>query len=350
MTNRKIDEIMSDIMPEMQNNANQALANQAQIEQFKSLYYLFKGKRDTAIKLFTDNKHFRRRDIVELNESIYQKLRLLNLVTDTNSVIVSLSSKEIKSFGNWDEFINHNWNISPTTNYITIEWEFNIIFPNQISEVPQTHSLRVRIGNGLRPNEMLQVIFQGGEETDLQEAQSQVVCKIDFVNAQLCSELQMIVSDWYNALPSNTENHKLILFLLKYKNHIKSFISLLFLTASLIILNYLVSYFYKNNEILLNSILTSFYKISTLSVFVIFIAITFGKKLSEKIMNSSISKFSKNPMFEFTKGDENKLLETNKKNKKFLNKFFISIILAIASNVIAYGIGKLIPTIAEIIK
>ena len=84
---------------------------------------------------------------------------------------------------------------------------------------------------------MLQVIFQGGEETDLEEAQSQVVCKIDFVNAQLCSELQMIVSNWYDALPSNTENHKLILFLLKYKNHIKSLISLLFLTASLIILN-----------------------------------------------------------------------------------------------------------------
>ena len=341
---------MSEIMPEMQNNANQALANQAQIEQFKSLYYLFKAKRDTDIKLFTDNKHFRRRDIVELNESIYQKLRLLNFVTDTNSVIVSLSSKEIKSFGNWNEFVNHNWNISPTTNYITIEWDFNIIFPNQISEVPQTHTLRVRIGNGLRPNEMLQVIFQGGEETDLEEAQSQVVCKIDFVNAQLCSELQMIVSNWYDALPSNTENHKLILFLLKYKNHIKSLISLLFLTASLIILNYSVSYFYKNNEILLNSILTSFYKIVTLSVFVIYIAITFGKILSEKIMNSSISKFSKNPMFEFTKGDENKLLEINKKNKKFLNKFFISIILAIATNVIAYGIGKLIPTIAEIIK
>jgi hypothetical protein len=61
-------------------------------------------------------------------------------------------------------------------------------------------------------------------------------------------------------------------------------------------------------------------------------------------------KIFKQPDINYYKVCIDKLLETNKKNKKFLNKFFISIILAIASNVIAYGIGKLIPTIAEIIK
>lgn len=339
---------MKESLPEIQNHNNSALANQTQIEQFKSLYYLFKAKRDTDIKLFSDNKHFRKRDVIELNDLIYQKLRTLNLLTDTNCVTVGLSNKEIRSFGNWNEFIQHNWNISPTTNYIAIEWDFNILFPGQ--DVPQTHTMRVRMGNGLRPNEMLQVIFQGGEETDLEEAQAQVVCKIDFVNAQICSELKMIVSNWYDALPNNSADHKLILFLVKNKLYFKKLFSLLLLTSILIILNHFVDFYLSTRNINLNNVLNKYYFISTLSILFVYITITYGKIFSDKIIEKSISKFSRNPIFQFTKGDENKYNETKSKNDKLIINFFIGLLFTIGTNIIAYIIGTLIPSIAEIIK
>lgn len=74
--------------------------------QFKSLYYLIKGKRDTDIKLFTDHKQFSFSDIVELNDKVYRKLKLHELITDIVNVTVGLDNKKIKTFGNWTEFRN----------------------------------------------------------------------------------------------------------------------------------------------------------------------------------------------------------------------------------------------------
>lgn len=49
--------------------------------------------------------------------------------------------------------------------------------------------MRVRIGNSLKPSEMIQVVFQGGDEYEFEEAQAQMSCKIDFINTQICNQL-----------------------------------------------------------------------------------------------------------------------------------------------------------------
>ncbi|MES2515854.1 MAG: hypothetical protein V4580_16995 [Bacteroidota bacterium] len=49
-------------------NMEQTIASPSQIEQFKSIYYLLKGKRDTDIKLFHELKSL-------------STLKLLNLMT-----------------------------------------------------------------------------------------------------------------------------------------------------------------------------------------------------------------------------------------------------------------------------
>jgi hypothetical protein len=338
----------NEIQPTNQGN-DLAIANQ--LEQFKSLYYLLKGKRDTDIKLFDDFKQFRYRDIIELNEKVYRKLSLHQLVTDTNSVVVSLSNKEIKSFGSWQEFLQFDRNISATTNYITIEWDFNLVLPNQTHLIPQTHTLRVRIGSGLRPNEMIQVIFQGGEETDLEEAQAQVVCKIDFVNAQICSELKTVITEWYDALPKNSEDHKLIKFILRHKVKIQQSIIILFLIAGIILLNFITHYLVsKISNTATNDLLTKFYLITTCSFVVLYSFYISGTLYADRVLEKTIGRFKRNPMFEFTKGDENKLKETEKKNSALLKKLFRDLLIAVGINIIAFGIGKVFPTIAGMIK
>jgi hypothetical protein len=339
---------------ELQTNSEgggQTLAPPSQIEQFKSLYYLLKGKRDTEIKLFHDFKTFRHSDIIELNEKIYRKLQLHTLVTDNLGVVVSLSNKEIKSFGNWNEFRQYDWNISATTNYVTLEWDFNILLPNQTHSVPQTHTLRVRIGQTLRPHEMIQVIFQGGDETEVEEAHAQMVCKIDFVNSQICSELKTIVSDWYDALPNNSDDNKLIKFILRHKVKIQQSIVILFLLAGIIVLNFITHYLIsKIPNVATNDLLKKFYLISTCSFVVIYGFYIAGTLYADRVLEKRIRKFRRNPMFEFTKGDNGKIGEIGKKNKSLISKLGWDLLVAIGINVVAYLIGTILPTIAEMIK
>ena len=323
-----------------------AIIDESQIKQFQSLYYLIKGKRDTDIKLFTEFKQFSFQDVLELNDKVYKVLELHQLVTDILNVNVGLENKEIKTFGSWNEFKNTDWNISARTKYITIEWDFNLLFQNQFHNVPQTHTMRVRIGNSLKPSEMIQVVFQGGDEYELEEAQAQMSCKIDFINAQICNQLKTIVSEWYEALPKNSDDHKLIKLILKHEVKIQNFIILSFITSAIILLNYLFSISVNNDvEILPKDINQKMFFFLTLSIGVFYIFYKSGQLLSNRMMNKQINKLKRNPMFEFTKGDKNRFAEIKTENEKLIKGLFVTILIGLSIN----GLSALIGYVIEII-
>ena len=313
--------------PTNQNN-QVAEIDESQIKQFQSLYYLIKGKRDTDIKLFTDNKKYKYDDIIELNSKIYAKLHLHELITDIVEVTVGLTNREVKSFGNWTEFKNTDWNISTQTKYISLLWDFNLILPNQSHKIPQSHTLRVRIGNNLKPSEMIQVIFQGGEDYDLDEAQSQMSCKIDFINSQICNELKTIVSEWYDALPRNTEDQKLVRFITRHDDKIKYFLILSFISGAIILLNYIYPTIINSK---LGFIPTDFnhrvFFIFTFSVAVFYFFYQSGALFADRVMRKQIGKLKRNPMFEFTKGDKNQFAGVQSENKKLIGGLIISIFI-----------------------
>jgi len=315
------------------------------MKQFQSLYYLIKGKRDTDIKLFTENKQFEFSDITELNSKIYKKLSLHKLVTDIVNTTVGLDNKEIRSFGNWNEFVTTDWNISPCTKYISLEWDFNIILPNQVHEVPQTHTLRVRIGNSLKPSEMIQVVFQGGsDEYDLDEAHAQMSCKIDFINSQICNELKTVVSEWYDALPKNSEDHKLIKFILKHEVKFQNFILLSFLTAGTLLINYLFSILYHSSiEFLPSDKDHKLFLFLTISIVILFMFYQAGSLYSDRMMRKQINRLRRNPIFDFTKGDKNTFSEVARDNKKYLIGLLKSILIGISVN----GLSALVGFILE---
>lgn len=335
---------------ELQENSESAVAiiDDSQIKHFQSLYYLFKGKRDTDIKLFDDYKQFTYSDIIELNAKIYKKLELHEKLTDLVNVTVGLDKNEIRTFGNWHEFTQTDWNISAKTKYISLEWDFNVILPNQTHKVPQTHTLRIRIGNNLKPSEMIQVVFQGSEEYELEEVQSQMVCKIDFVNAQICSELKTVVCEWYDALPKNSEEHKLIRFILKHEVKIQNIVVLSFLTAGIILINYLFSFLTKINfSAILSDPNHRLFLFLTSSIPLIYFFYRAGLLYADRIMKKRIGKLKRNPMFEFTKGDTNRFKEVADSNKKLLNQLGLNIFYAFSTNVVAYMIGLILKYITK---
>ena len=256
------------------------------------------------------------------------------------NITIGLDNKEIKTFGVWNEFINTDWNISPKTKYITLEWDFSIVLPGQQGNIPQTHTLRVKIGNSLKPNEIIQVVFQGDEEYDLEELQSEMVCKIDFVNYEICNELKSAVVEWYDALPERGEGQKLIPLIIRYRTAINAFIVTSFLTAGVIFLNYLFNFFQSRGfKFNLPGSDQKMFLFITVTIPIMYIFYRLGDMFADRNHRKVINELRRDPMFKVTKGDENKLKEIKISNKNLLWRLIKNIIYSLGTNLIMYLIG-----------
>jgi hypothetical protein len=339
---------MTEIIQNENPKQNNALAKQEQLENFKSLYYFFKSKRDTDIKLYNDYKQFRKRDIAELNNKINEKIRLHSHLTKTTQVTIGLEYGHVIPFGTWESFESFDWNCSETTKFLSIEWDFNVLLENQFHEkIPQTHTLRIRMGNGLKPSEMIQVIFMGGEEHELEEAQSQMVSKIDFVNAQICADFKNIVSEWYKALPKNNKEQWIVPFLAKNREKVRQFITILFLFSGVVLCQGIFNRYFtlKDDGKELKDMLINFYFALGYTFVLMYLFYIIGKFYSNRIIDRTVERLRKYPMFEFTKGDENKKGDTDSKNKKLIKQLIFGIVISILANAASYGISELLKII-----
>lgn len=330
-----------------QERGGAVIANEA-LETFKSMYYLLKGKRDTDIKLFNNNKKFTRSDIINLNQNIQNKLNNHTVVCGITNVTVTLANREIKDFGNWLSFEDAEWHQSCQTLSIVIEWDFNITFPNQFSSIPQTHTMRVRIGSGLRPNEFFHVVMSGGEDFEIEEVMSEMVCKIDFVNNQLCNELKNIVAEWYEALPQNKPSTNVIKFCNRHRGKIELFISFSFLVTAIFFLNIvfraLIPYLNLNTN--QNLIKYIFLAISG-SFPLLYVALKISAFYSDRVIDKTISRFRKNPIIELTKGDKNKVEEIKTENNKLLKDLGWKILVSIIVNLLGLIFGQYLPDVVN---
>jgi hypothetical protein len=175
-----------------------------------------------------------------------------------------------------------------------------------------------------------------------------MVCKIDFVNAQICSELKSVVCDWYEALPKNSEEHKMIRFILKNLVKIQNVIELSFISAGIILSNFLYNFLsVKNSGFIPNDSFQKLFLFLTAFVPVVYLFYRSGVLYADRVMRKTISKFTRNPMFEITKGDANKLLEVNKINKSLLKKLAWNITYALGTNLVMFIIGLILEVIKK---
>jgi hypothetical protein len=340
------DSAFDNIVP---NGDSGKILNNDALDNFKSIHYYLKGKRDTFIKLFHDGKLFTREDILELNRLVHQKLYFLNIQGSITSITIELNNKEIKDFGNWAEFERHEWFTSAQTISINIIWDFNVIFPNQpIQELPQPHNMRVRIGGGLRPNEFFHVVMNGGEDFDVEQAMSEMVCKIDFVNDHLCNELKNIVSDWYDCLVVNKPTNKWIVIISKHKGKISLIFITFFLSLCILICNIGVRAFIEYIDV---SNQSGFFKwqyfLITVTVPIIYVCLITSQFYANRIIDRTIFKFRQLPTINLTKGDKNSILSIKEANNKLMKQFVEKGVITIAIGFVTYVIGQFLPTIIK---
>lgn len=190
------------------------------ITNYKAVYQAMTAKHDCKSKIFPRNVKIYLEDIKDLNDRVVTKLRNYNEAGFSISVNVSFVGRQTIEFSSWNEFEEHSWNESDAINSITIIWEFNALLPQY--EVPQKHVLVVKMTDGLRPEEMINIVFAGKLENieDIEKQMYPVVARVDFINFTLGDELIHIVEMWNNSLESQIEEPHYVQVIRKHKRKI----------------------------------------------------------------------------------------------------------------------------------
>lgn len=334
LTNKDID--LLDISNEEQFNKN-----------FKAMYYCMNAKPDSTTRVFQKEVIVGIDDIFELNELITDKFK--NHYKDSGFIInvtVSFSDRKSLAFSSWKEFKEHKWIESHSINSITLSWDFNLKLPGYA--LPQRHTIMVKISDGMRPEEMLSIIFSGNiedlDETNINKDFCPIVARVDFINPLIGDELLNIVANWAKGLRRlESTKSRIILKLQKHKRKVAYGVNYIILLISIllgvlflenVINSYKIKYIGQINKQQLSRIINI---IAIILVICIVISKVFAL-LANSIFNQ-LKEYGETHIFDITKGDKNKqadiIQEDNNTRNSILIKLMTSFILDLVCGIIS---------------
>lgn len=312
---------------------------------FRSMYYQMNAKPDSMSKVFAQKVVITRDDIIDLNERVNRKIRM-HYQDDgfIATIAVSLSNREVINFECWDEFLSYEWVESNCINSIILKWNFNVRMPQY--EYPQNHVLMVKMSNGLRPEEMLNLIFSGKVE-DFEEIETNtfpVAARVDFIEPILGDELLNIVSEWIRSLKeNNSKKNAFIILLRKYRKRVAQyfnyFVLVMLAWLGISIVNKLVHGFNvdKIADFTSDQFLTLFNVIVVICL-IFFACIKIFNNLARKVYDS-LAQYGQGFAFAITKGDKKRQDEIRvydeKNARNIIVKFVFSLIFNVACGIIA---------------
>lgn len=295
------------------------------ISNFKSVYYLLNASPDSQMQVFNENRIIKMEDILELNDKINSKLNIHNIIANSLSVYISFNNGKSKSYENWNEFTRSSWTIPDTTKTFNIHYDFFVKLPYY--EAPQRHSLKIRIGSNLRPDEYFKILLESDNDSEVDSLLANVVCKVDFVNSVICDELINLVRDWYQTLQKDYSRSKIERLYSKHANIISKYIDTIFPLIALFIIYGATSEYINrvdlnnyNFKTVLQDLLLWFVISSTTFYLFRFIGYTLAS-----INYKRAKSFNDYSYLFITKGDFNKRDEIEQKNKSIVKQISINI-------------------------
>lgn len=193
------------------------------LTEYRAAFYQLIAKPDSVTKVYNRAAVVDIQDIFELNDRICTKLGHYQEAGFIIQVRVKFSDGKTKIFPDWKAFTAHSWYESESINNIILIWEFNAVFPE--FKIPERHTLMVKLSNGLRPEEMLNLVFTGKIEeiSEMDNNLFPIVARVDFVDRTLGDELLDIVGKWVKSLQESTvQKSKVMLLLKKNKGKLSS--------------------------------------------------------------------------------------------------------------------------------
>ncbi|MBC1524128.1 hypothetical protein HB884_07900 [Listeria booriae] len=323
--------------------------HESELATAKQYFYQYFGTPEKISKVFEGTFLFNKSQMNTLNHRITEKLKMHQEAGFLIDVIVKLKNKKILEFNTWNSFMEHDLTDDCPTESVTIKWRFNAILPN--FPTPQNHVLSLTLTNGMKPEEMIRLIFSGGleDEKNLDIAPYPIFASIIFVNNILADELLDIISKWVSAINLEAQSEeKVKKRLFKYRQLIA--ISTEFL-VTVLLMGTSAFFFIKNlthikgNEI--GKISTEDF-IFYLTYFFIVIGLFFIANRIAKIVASSIftnlSTFRGKSFFELSEKDTTNRKMLQKKKKSSTIKLLGSLLIIIVSSFV----GKIIDMLIEL--
>lgn len=320
------------------------------LKNYKAFYHAMTAKPDCKSKAYPRNVVVEIDDIFDLNSRIFEKFKnqYENIGASCN-IFVSLKGREKLEFPNWKSFEEHTWTETSTITGMIMVWEFNVKLPRY--QVPQRHTLTVKVSNGMRPEEMISLMISGKleEVEEIDQNICPVVAKIDFVDVVIGNEVLGIVSEWVKGLKSSdSDKGKMMMFMQRHKRKVAYLIKYFTLFCSIICGIKIV------NALFTNFSVDTFGELKIVQVSSILNAIVFCGlacfvvcKLTgvfAQYVFKILAEYGGEHIFCLTKGDRNEQeryrKEQQKDKKKVCLNFCVTIFINIVCGILTYFITK----------
>lgn len=317
---------------------------------YKSVFHAMTATAESKSEVFARFVYVELADLNELHDIITSKLDVHYRNAGSKVKInVSFEGKENCFFDNWHDFSTRGWYETKPITSIIIKWEYHIMLPEY--PVPQPHVLVVKISDGLKPEQVLNLVFTGKIENIelLEEEIYPVVARVDYINHELGDELLNIVKKWNDGLKDKQiETGNKIKFLRKHRKIItriiNSIMKLLALCCSALFIElYLVQLKADNIGMILM-------KDAYLLIIVICFSYVFFN-IIKRVANFCSSSFLQNisnrgnyHVFGIDKGDIKLQSDYEKIRGDNQNKAITSLIISIIINIICGIISSIITT------
>lgn len=310
------------------------------MKELQSLYYAFNARPDTITKLYDNKVILEMSDISNLESMINEKLALHQREGQVGRsyVTVVTDRHKIYNFDNFKLFKEHDWKINESIENITLVWDFYIVVDSY--ENPQRHKLTVKLSSGLRPEEVLNLIFSGKIE-DMQEMETQqatIIAQMDFIEHRLGQEFLNIVDEWVRSLRTHNEKNRCMLWLKKKRKVVAYFVNYVLFFVS--ILTFLIGFnvFTKNfnlqkiSEFTINNFNYCVNYI-VISIIVCCIILNRGESVAQKIFRR-LTEYGDDFIFNITNKDRKKYETVSRIEQKNVMHVVFDLLFSLILNVI----------------
>lgn len=179
--------------------------------------------------------------------------------------------------------------------------------------------MKLRVGSDTLPKDLFQLMLTSDNISELIEAQASSVCKVDFINGIIASELLNIVSNWYEGLKNCPETAPIQKFIRKkgklFSEIVRYILPVALLSITCLYSNYLLPILGINNELSIESL-----QKTLVFLVAIFMIGSFVGVKNERFIDERIDKFEGHPRFSITRGDKNAIEEYEKSNNTLIKE------------------------------
>ena len=235
-------------------HTSQDLTNDENLRNASALLALLHGKSDSICRLFKKEIIVGKSDLKSLNEQMIEKLSLHDVGTITTSIDVAFNNKKVITFKAWDEFELYDFSaINSSTKSIFVQWDFFAKINGY--EIPQRHTVSIRIASTPNPSDVFKVLLSGGfdEASELDMQSSTMICKVDFINNTLAEELVNVAGSWNDLCEcAYSKKGKLRPLLQKYRNGLADIFRLSFVTSFFVCVAIFFKYIINRNIIIVS--------------------------------------------------------------------------------------------------